>query len=565
MVSIGRKGDYPMKNLLNDKHFKKVYPWLVCLLPMMMALYCCIIKSGGFIDEYFSLGFSNSSKGAYLLDCYDGNFLHRVITADELNDYIMVNGDEAFSYGFIIDNCTSDLTPPLYYFILHTICSFFPGVASKWFGLSINLVAFLVTLFFIYRISMLMYKSSWVSTLLTLCYGFSMGGLNCVTYVRMYAMVTMWSVLLLYFALQVLFTDKKRYIFACSTVIFLGFHTQYNFGIFAFFVCAAVCVGLLYLKEKKKFFNFSVCAVSGVLLFLLTWPTIFVQADRLLTWENENSKVSVGIVLFFYYWISMIFKQVRVEVFVSVFLIVSIAVLKYAVHADAGKVKEKLDMKLVTVSYIVLVISYILGTLGIAYYSPYFSARYCFNTMPVLTLMMGLLFIFFKELLRDFFEKKNIRFSLVTVGTLFVLAVIGGAVNLDEMKYLYLDNPEKLKVTDSVASYPCIFVNGNFDKSVINSIDHLVKFRDFYIFDELDLTEYEEYMSGHPNNEALVVYVDVDPFNSSGMDGDEVIGSFAETGLYDTILVLYELDSVRAFLLYNSETADLADGAWGKE
>ena len=541
-----------MINLLNNKRFKMVYPWLVCLLPMMMAVYCCIIKSGGFIDEYYSLGFSNSSLGAYFIDCYDGNFLHRVIPAEEINNYIMVNGDEAFSYSFIIDNCASDLTPPLYYFILHTICSFFPGVASKWFGLSINLAVFFVTLLFIYRISQMLYKSSWVSTLLTLCYGFSMGGLNCVTYVRMYAMVMMWSVLLLYFAMQVLFTDKKRYIAAVGIVIFLGFHTQYNFGIFAFFVCAATCVALLYLREKKKFFIFSASAISAVLLFLLTWPTIFIQADRLLSWESDNDKWHVSVFMFFYYWISMIFKQVKVEVFVLAFLIVSIILLKFVAHVDARKLKEKLDMKLLMISYFVLLTGYILGTLGIAYYAPYFSARYCFNTMPVFTLLMGLPFVYFKELLERFFEKKNIRFSVVTIGALFVVVIMGGAVNLDEMKYLYLDNPEILKVTESVAQYPCFFVNGNFDKSVVNSIDHLAKFKDFYIFDELNLTEYEEYMKGYPDSEAIVVYVDVDPYNSSGMDGDEVIGSFADTGLYDTILVLYELDSVRAFLLYNS-------------
>ncbi len=444
-----------MINLLNNKRFKMVYPWLVCMLPMLMAVYCCIIKSGGFIDEYFSLGFSNSSKGAYLLDCYDGNFLHRVITADELNNYIMVDGDEAFSYSFIIDNCASDLTPPLYYFILHTICSFFPGIASKWFGLSINLAVFLVTLIFLYNISVKLYKSSWVATLLTLCYGFSIGGLNCVTYVRMYAMVTMWSVLLLYFVLQVIFTDKKRYIVAVGIVIFLGFHTQYNFGIFAFFVCAATCAGLLYLREKKKLFIFSASAVSAVLLFLLTWPTLFVQINRLFTWESENDKGRVGVFMFFYYWISMIFKQVKVEVFVLAFLIGSIILLKFVAHADAGKLKERLNMKLLPVYYTVLITGYILGTLGIAYYSPYFSARYCFNTMPVFTLLMGLPFIVFKELVERFFEIKNIRFSILTIGTLFVMAIIGGAVNLDEMKYLYLDNPEKLKVTESVAQYPC--------------------------------------------------------------------------------------------------------------
>ena len=545
-----------MLNYFNGKSGKVIYPLLICMLPMLLAVYCCIIKSGGFVDEYFSLGFSNSIYGGYLIDSFDGNLLDRVITHDELENYIMVDEGEAFSYTHIFRNCRDDLTPPLYYCILHTICSFFPGTISKWFGLSMNLVTYFIVLLFLYYSSFLMYRSRWVSTLITICYGFSMGGLNCATYIRMYGMVTMWTVILIFFILHIIQNDSKKYSAASGIIIYLGFLTQYNFGIPAFFLCAAACGVLLYRKRIKQLLVFGISGMSGAILFLLTWSSLFIQAERIAPWEHENGKGDSGLFLSLYYWCKVIGKQIGIELIILCILLVAIVILKYILGTKVSDIKTRLKSNTIMGEYVILLIGYILGTIGISYFAPYFSARYCFNTMPVFALLLGLPLVLFKRMLQEYFEKKDIHFSMNIIGAIMALVIIISAARFDEMKYLYLDNPERLRITESVAMYPCLFVNTNHDKSIINSIDHLIKFKDFYVTDDPLGNDYRKYLEGHTDNEAVVVFVDTDPVGGSGLDCNEVIGSFVSKGLYDTVFVLYELDSATAFLLCNNVSAE---------
>ncbi|MBO6260296.1 MAG: glycosyltransferase family 39 protein [Lachnospiraceae bacterium] len=540
-----------MSEFLRNPKIKALYPWIVCLIPLLLAVFCCVIKSGGFVDEYFSLSFSNSSRGGYLIDSFDGNLIHRVITSDELRDYVAVEQDETFVYDYIIENCSSDMTPPLYYFILHTICSFFPGVLSKWFGLSINLLAYFVTLVFLYHSAMLLYKSRWVATLILFCYGFSAGGLNCVTYVRMYAMVTMWSVLLLYFILKDIQDGGSKYSVAAGIVIYLGFLTQYNFGIIAFFLCAATCVVLMFRKKIRKLLVFGGCSLAGVLLFLLSWPSLFKQTGIVVSWTNEAGRGDVGFFLSVYFWLRMIFFQLKTEVLLLAVLAIIIIGLKLFLGKAADGAEETAKReRIISAEYVIVTVAFILGTICIAHFAPYFSARYCFNVMPMFALVLGLPFIVFRKQLDELKKKKSIHFSMNVVGVIIAFVIVIGMPKFDQLMYLYTDNPEKLQVTESVSSYPCLFITTNREKAIINSIDHLVKFEDIYVSDELSAEEYDTYVSAHSNKDAIVVYVDIDPISSSGLDSDEVIGKFAETGLYDNIYVLYELDSARAFLLH---------------
>ena len=547
-----------MSELLRNPKCKAIYPWMICMIPMLLAVYCCIIKSGGFVDEYFSLSFSNSSRGGYLIDSFEGNLIHQVITSDELRNYIAVEQEEAFVYDYVIENCSGDMTPPLYYFILHTICSFFPGVLSKWFGLSINLVAYFVTLFFLYRVAMLLYRSHWVATLVLFCYGFSAGGLNCVTYVRMYAMVTMWSVLLLYFILKDIQDAGWKYSVATGVVIYLGFLTQYNFGILAFFMCASVCGVLLFKKKIGKLLAFGGCSLTGVLIFLVSWPSLFRQTGIVVSWTNEAGRGDVGIFLSIYFWLRMIFFQLYTEILLFVILVlftIGIRIVLGRVADDSEKTAKK-KVHIVSAEYMIVMVTFFGGTVCIAHFAPYFSARYCFNVMPMFALLLGQPIVSFRKQLDKLKVKKNLKFSMYVVGVVIAFVIIMGTPKFDKLMYLYTANPEKLRVTESVSSYPCFFITTNREKAIINSIDHLVKFDDIYVSDELSADEYDTYVNAHSDKDAIVVYVDIDPISSSGLDSDEVIGKFAETGMYDNIYVLYELDSARAFLLQTNASGN---------
>ena len=52
---------------------------------------------------------------------------------EDFNEYLAVSPDDRFDYAQVYENQIIDAShPPLYYALVHTVCSFFPGVFSKW-------------------------------------------------------------------------------------------------------------------------------------------------------------------------------------------------------------------------------------------------------------------------------------------------------------------------------------------------------------------------------------------------------------------------------------------------
>ena len=58
-------------------------------------------------------------------------------------DYVTASANSTFNYASVYYNQRGDVHPPLYYMLLHTICSVFQGRFSKWFGLGLNIACLL--------------------------------------------------------------------------------------------------------------------------------------------------------------------------------------------------------------------------------------------------------------------------------------------------------------------------------------------------------------------------------------------------------------------------------------
>ncbi len=534
----------------NTIDLRRTFPWLVCLIPLLFAVYCCMIKSGYYLDEYYSYGFSNSTKGVTLLDVFDGNLIHKVITPDDLLGYITAGDDEDFGYSHIFENCAQDMTPPLYYCILHTICSFFPGIFSKWLGLGLNLIAFFVTLYGIYYTSMMLYRSRWVSTLVVLCYGFSMGALNNVTYIRMYEFLTMLSVLLTYFVLKFIREEKIKFSIVSGILILLGFLTQYNFVFYAFFLCAAAFIVLLLKRKIRSCIIFASSAMVGVLGFFLIWPMFFLQLGKDLDSKND-AKIAAGPILFLFIFVILLSSEVGTQLWVLAIIAVLIVALRIILNKQRNA-KEKTDRKArLMTEYLILLVAFVLGSLGIVYFSPFLLSRYFYITLPFFSVLLGLPFLIFRNNIVEFFSIKGINLNVNWIGVFISVGIVIGAMQFEKMSYLYLDNPEKLAVTEAVAKYPCLFFNTNYAKSITAATDHLVKFKDLYVVDDASKEGYYSYIQNHDNNEAVVVFVDTDPIVSSGLNAYEVINSLMSEKIYDSVIELYSVDSSSAFLLFN--------------
>ena len=169
------------------------------LLSVIILLGICRISYGFFVqkntfhsDEAWSFGLANSYYEPYIQYNDDTTAYKNIntwINGDVFTKYLTVQKGERFSFGSVYYNQTCDLHPPLYYFLLNFLCSFFPDQYIFALGFLINMIAFVFMSLYIYRLLLLMTKSRFTSLIGTLFSTFTLAMLCMTMFVRMYMLV----------------------------------------------------------------------------------------------------------------------------------------------------------------------------------------------------------------------------------------------------------------------------------------------------------------------------------------------------------------------------------------
>ncbi|MBQ6806646.1 MAG: glycosyltransferase family 39 protein [Lachnospiraceae bacterium] len=262
--------------------------WLILFLiiwcaQMLTAVYFCCQKQGFHEDEYYSY-YSTARTNGFWVE--DQRWMDR---EDYYNEYVVLEG-QGFQYGLVKLVQSWDVHPPVYYWILHTVCSLFPGRFSKWFGLSINLVAFGISMFLLRHLAMQITKGNEkISWLVCLFYGFTPAVMSSVVFIRMYALLTVFVLLCAILHVKALENYKqskdklsvKGFLLPLAVVTYLGFLTQYYYFIFLFFMAAGFCLYLLW--NDRNLWNCIRYGVSLAIAFVLayiTYPSCLGQMFR---------------------------------------------------------------------------------------------------------------------------------------------------------------------------------------------------------------------------------------------------------------------------------------------
>lgn len=261
-----------MKNNLFFSKYKFIgIMAIILLLQVITAFYFCTQKQGFHYDEYYSYYSSNVTYG---LVPSDGEWK----STDEIKSEFMVMPDAGFSYKMVSLMQSYDVHPPFYYFVLHTVCSLTPGVFSKWQGLSINLVFFVLSFLLLAKIiSLLTNKNEKAVAAVCLLYGFSPAVLSGITFIRMYMMLTFFCLLFMYIHCKAIIQDKKTLLgFYIPVIIttYLGFLTHYYFAVFLFFVGIVTFFSMVFIKKTRKHATcYAASIVVGLLLAVMTFPS----------------------------------------------------------------------------------------------------------------------------------------------------------------------------------------------------------------------------------------------------------------------------------------------------
>ena len=512
------------------------------LLTLAVILAVCLLfaqrKNGMFIDEIYTYGLSNSHYAPFLEDVAGGELEGAVLTRQDLLDYVTVGEDEFFDLGSVYYNQVHDVHPPLYYWLFHLASCLTPGVFSKWTGLILDLVLYFLTLIALYRLCLRLFGSRAAALASLLLYGLSGLGLATMLMIRMYVLITLFSVLLALWITRLMEDGRLRWSILAGLTIFLGLMTQYYFVFYAFFVCAAFVFYAAVKKRWKDLGLFALCAFAGVGLLLVAFPACITHltADKLVSGGNALEQLADSAqyrerLLFF-------FREARHGMKAAVLCALGLALLLlffFRKLRAAGKEKP-----LPWRSLVILLPAYV-AFVVVALISPVAEQRYIYNLAPFFAASVGLLAALLERALGSL-RREGLWKS---AALLAVLALALFFARSQPPKYLYPVGPgyvDYYALYDSLAEEhkddPCLYLSGYFYPPT-QDLGELLYFEDLLITADPDSPAVDRYLAQRPSEEC-VVFIDVSAFWASGFDPEEILPALTASTDYTDWELLYE-------------------------
>ena len=190
-------------------------------------------------------------------------------------DYLAVSETNTFNYASVYYNQRGDVHPPLFYMLLHTICSFFQGVFSKWFGIGLNIAISVITLLVLYKMCVNHFGEKRLAFAILITYAFSCGFISTALFIRMYALLTLMTLLCCYAHLELQRNDfemTRKIGLGLFLSVFGGYYTQYYFVLYAIGIATVMVVNLIYRLKWKSLVKYISVLASAAAVGILIWP-----------------------------------------------------------------------------------------------------------------------------------------------------------------------------------------------------------------------------------------------------------------------------------------------------
>ena len=487
-------------------------------------------KSGMFIDEIYSYGLSNSHYAPFLSDIKDGEMVGKTFTRQELLDYVSVSSGELFDAGSVYYNQTRDVHPPLYYWLLNAVCSLFPDSFSKWTGLALNYVLYMLSLFVLYKTVRKLGGSAANGAAAAVLYALSVIGLSTALMIRMYMLLTLLTLVLMYLFACLMREFKRKYCILIGLTLLAGLMTQYYFVFYAFFLCAAYVIHALAKRDFKALAWFVPCALAGALSLLPVFPACISHlfADNLVSGGNamENlanfAQYSYRLKTFF----GFARHGLKAAIYTSVIAAVPLAVCFRKLRAAAAEKRIHPDA-------LVLIVPACVTLVLVALISPVDEPRYIYNLIPAFILGVSFLLYLLEESLGSFRHEEHIK----TAALALIAALALWEARCAPPDYLYPEYREYDMAVTEHCRDACVYFSDNRFEAITQDLLQLLAFDDFHVSDDTDYRGALDYVNGA---DEFVAYVDISEYWSSGYDADRIISGIAACSDYKYAELLYQ-------------------------
>ena len=255
-----------------------------CILAMLILfqVFCVMtitlnLRPGG--DEWFTYGLSNNTDGhifmneKWINEKTEGTGW---VSTEYFKDYLLVNEGEEFDFASVLYNQKKDVHPPLYYMLVHFLCSFSAeevlmiqgGIINAIFLVAINIILWIMGKEF--------FESDYERLLpaFALCLSTSVAELY--TYDRMYSMLAFFCLCITCLQLKLRKNmNSRRILILIGLITCLGCLTHYYFYMYLFAAFVMFAFERLILSKEKIKVMFPCVAAhcAGGLTAILLYPT----------------------------------------------------------------------------------------------------------------------------------------------------------------------------------------------------------------------------------------------------------------------------------------------------
>lgn len=516
------------------RNYVYIILFLVIITQIIFSIYWGYRKNGFHVDELWSYGLANSNYHPHIFS--DNALEDKWVNGNYFQNYLTVDKNHRFDYGSVFYNQENDTHPPLFYIILHTVSSLFPGTFSKWFGIIPNIVFLILTTIVLFALSQRLTKNSTISILTVMFFGFSLGAVTNVTFIRMYMMLTFFALLYVYLHTLLITGDKLRkgIVAGLIATTFLGFFTQYYFVIIAAFTSLSYCIILVTKHNWKQLVKYIAIMLIPLIMMAIIFPCAYLNllgkgavsngvnrgAEALSNLANMDNRLQqipsyfsfINKELFAYLLKPLILLALcaLAIIFIRHFITIHSSIddnNNILVHYRIRKIFHRhgkffIDSRIVAI--VVLAISTALYFIVVSTIAPITEDRYNWPIYPVISLLFVLC-------VYKITDKLFNNISPVLPTALIVILILLTQYVKFTPNYLYeeMANEETKLITERPIK--CIFATDNNNVRLINSILQLSPCSQVYTFDiEKDNFEQElnNSLAGFKDDALLTFTVD---------------------------------------------------------
>ena len=471
-----------MKKFFKDIKFIDVLPYVVFLIAMIFVI---ALKFDYHVDETLTYSLSNNSDPVYYMDPQEG-FRYEPSIQPYL-DYLTVKKGESFSYSIPYFKQYYESHPPIYYALVHTVCSLFPGSFSRWYAGAVNIIFALGTLFVLRRIVELLTENKLIKNCLTWGFVSCYAVLSEVSFFRMYVVTLFLTTLTTYIFMWQLQSDRGKWFYIlASFVVLVGALTYYGTLIFSLAICVIYGIYLLINKKWKDVYKFvGGMAIAGGIA-IAVFPAIIRQV-----FGDGRGGEAIGNMFNLSDYIDRLKSFVGFYndfVFGRILLLLLIVLVALIIYANRQG-KLSLD-KTKMMYYIILIAPSLIFFLVASKSAPYHEERYTSLTYAnaYIGIMCPLL-----SLLNKLFEKKLA--NIISICLIAIISTIGLTTN--KWQYLYRWEKPSFDLLDPYREYDCLCIHGGENWRLNTYILELTKYNSVTYVRKSEMENYnlEDYIT----------------------------------------------------------------------